>query len=90
MLTDVKTAPMLRILSTTRAAFTIGLVIEFLLMVAFYIDCSRYSPFMMFQAEMEMYLGEDEGDNSLETNVLSSAICIETLVNMRTVYPTHW
>ena len=45
-------------------------------------------PFMMFKAEMEMkmYLGEDEGDNSLETNVLSSAICIETLVNMRTVY----
>ena len=44
--------------------------------------------FMMFQAEMEMkmYLGEVEGDNSLETNVLSSAICIETLVNMRTVY----
>ena len=43
---------------------------------------------MMFQAEMEteMYLGEDQGDNSLETNVLSSAICIETLVNMRTVY----
>ena len=42
----------------------------------------------MFQAEMEMkmYLGEDEGDNSLETNVLSSATCIETLVNMRTVY----
>jgi len=33
---------------------------------------------MMFQAEMEMnmemYLDEDEGDNSLETNVLSSAI----------------
>ena len=23
--------------------------------------------------EMKMYLGEDEGDNSLETNVLSSA-----------------
>jgi len=43
--------------------------------------------FMMFQAEMEMkmYLGEDEGDNSLETNVLSSALCVETLVNMRTV-----
>ena len=38
---------MLRILSTTRAAvtITIGLVIEFLLMVAFCIDCSRYSPF---------------------------------------------
>ena len=43
---------------------------------------------MRFQAEMEMemYFGEDEGVNSLETNVLSSAICIETLVNMRTVY----
>jgi len=43
---------------------------------------------MMFKAEMEMkmYLGEDEGDNSLERNVWSSAICIETLVNMRTVY----
>ena len=45
---------------------------------------------MMFQAEMEMkiYLCEDEeeDDNSLETNVLSSAICIETLVNMRTVH----
>ena len=35
---------------------------------------------------MEMYLGEDKGVNSLETNVLSSAICIETLVNMRVVY----
>ena len=47
-------------------------------------------PFMMFQAEMEMeldmYLGEDECDNSLETNVLSSAICIETLVSMKTFY----
>ena len=47
---------------------------------------------MMSQAEMEMememetYFGEDEGDNSLEKNVLSSTICIETLVNMRTVY----
>jgi len=45
---------------------------------------------MMFQAEMEMeldmYLGEDECDNSLETNVLSSAICIETLVSMKTFY----
>ena len=71
MLTDVKTTPMLRILGTTRVAFTIGLVIEFLL---------------MFQVEMKMYLGEDEGDNSLETNVFSIAICIETLVNMRTVY----
>ena len=47
MLTDVKTALMRRILSTTRAAvtITIGLVIEFLLMVAFCIDCSRHSSF---------------------------------------------
>ena len=47
MLTDVKTALMLQILSTTRAAatITIGLVIAFLLMVAFCIDCSRYSSF---------------------------------------------
>ena len=36
--------------------------------------------------EMEMYLSEDEGVNSLETKVLSSAICIEILVNIRTVY----
>jgi len=26
------------------------------------------------EMEMKMYLGEDEGDNSLETNLLSSAI----------------
>jgi len=45
MLTDVKTALMLRILSTTRSAVTIGLVIEFLSIVAFCIDCSRYSSF---------------------------------------------
>ena len=45
MLTDVKTALMRRILSTTRAAVTIGLVNEFLLMVGFFIDCSRYSSF---------------------------------------------
>ena len=39
--------------------------------------------FMMFQAEMEMkmYLGEDEGDNSFETNVLSSAIQYESCVS---------
>ena len=45
--TDLKTALMRRILSTTRAAviITIGLVIEFLLIVAFCIDCSRYSSF---------------------------------------------
>ena len=45
MLTDVKTALMRRILSTTRAAVTIGLAIAFLLMVAFCIDCSQYSSF---------------------------------------------
>jgi len=45
METDVKIALMRRILSTTRAAVTIGLVIAFLLMVAFCIDCSRYSFF---------------------------------------------
>ena len=45
MLTDVKTALMRWILSTTRAAVTIGLVIAFLLMVAFFISCSRYSSF---------------------------------------------
>ena len=45
METDVKIALMRRILSTTRAAVTIGLVIAFLLMVAFCIDCSRYSSF---------------------------------------------
>ena len=48
---------------------------------------------MMFNAKIEMekkmYLGEDEGDNSLEKNVLSSAICIETLMNMRVVYSTE-
>jgi len=45
MLTDVKTVLMRRILSATRAADTIGLVNAFLLMVAFFIDCSRYSSF---------------------------------------------
>ena len=77
-------------LSTNRAAviITIGVVIAFLLMVPFALIVLGILPFMMFKAEMEMkmYLGEDEGYNSLETNVLSSAICIETLVNMRTVY----
>ena len=69
-------------LSANRAAviITIGVVIALIVL--------GILPFMMFKAEMEMkmYLGEDEGYNSLETNVLSSAICIETLVNMRTVY----
>ena len=80
MLTDVKTALMLRILSTTRAAVTIGLVTAFLLMVAFCIDCSRISSLHDISGEMdmEMYLGEDEGDNSHETNVLSSAIEYES------------
>ncbi len=31
--------------------------------------------------EMKMYLGEDEGDNSLETKVLSSAIEYESCVS---------
>ena len=68
MLTDVKRALMRRILSTTRAAVTIGLVIAFLLMVAFSIDCSRYSSFIMFQAEMEMkmYLGEERATTHLK------------------------
>ena len=44
MLTDVKIALIRRILSTTRAAVTITIVllIAFLLMVAFRIDYSRY------------------------------------------------
>ena len=45
METDLKIALMRRILSTTRAAVTIGLVIALLLMVAFCIDCSRYASF---------------------------------------------
>jgi len=47
MLTDVKTALMRQILSMIRAAVinTIGLVIAFLLMVAFCIDYTRYSFF---------------------------------------------
>jgi len=40
---------------------------------------------MMFQAEMkmkmEMYFGEDEENNSLETNVLSCAIEYESCVS---------
>ena len=61
-------------LSTNRAAviITIGVVIALIVL--------GILPFMMFKAEMEMkmYLGEDEGDNSLETKVLSSAIEYES------------
>jgi len=45
----------------------------------------------MFQAEMEMkmYLGEVEGDNSLETKLLSSAIEYESCGSYYYYWSSH-
>ena len=44
-------------------------------------------PFLAFGAEMEMrmYMGEDEGDDSVEDENSPGGIVVETLVNIRTV-----
>jgi len=75
----------IRVFTMTLASVLLGLVISFVFMWPFALLTLAILPFMGFGAvmEMQMYLGEDEGDSADKS--CSGGILIETLLNIRTV-----
>ena len=66
----------------------VGLVVSFVFMWPFALLTLGILPFMAFgaEAEMQMYMGEDEGDaNAEEDKHSAGAIVVESLLNIRTV-----
>jgi len=69
------------------ASVLVGLVFAFYFMWPFALMTIAILPFMAFgaEAEMAMYLGEDEGDDTEFDENSSGGIVVETLTNIRTV-----
>uniref|UniRef100_A0A7R9WUM9 ABC transmembrane type-1 domain-containing protein n=1 Tax=Craspedostauros australis TaxID=1486917 RepID=A0A7R9WUM9_9STRA len=77
----------IRTLVMNCASVLVGLVFAFYYMWPFALMTLAILPFMAFgaEAEMAMYLGEDEGDESAFDENSSGGIVVEALMNIRTV-----